>query len=367
MSRRILFCRFVCVVMILGGGSIPAAQGREPAVRVIQVQQEGQKMFAAVDASGAIHVATQTHQGPRYLRSDDNGAHFSPALPMVVGRDDDPAGLEYTIWDFLVETNGQTHVALGTNAWKLKLPKDQWGFYYARRTPGADRFEPLRNINGVPSEGFSLAADGKGRVTACWLEDKLYANISRDGGATFEATVEVDPAADPCNCCTTAATYMRDGRLAIFYREETGNQRDMHLLLWDQATGGTSRSRISRAPWQIDACPMTYYSIRNRGTGLVLAWPTQGKIYFSTLLAKPDSKSTFDEIATGGENGMRSGILALSNPANETLVVWKKDDQLHWRVYDARNQPLGIAHSARSPGKGAAAIVDRDGQFAVLP
>jgi hypothetical protein len=353
--------------MMLAGGSMAATHAREPNVRVIEVPHNGQKMFASVDAGGAIHVATQTRQGPRYLRSDDNGLHFSAALPMVVGRDDDPAGLEYTIWDFLVEANGQTHAAIGTNAWKLKLPKEQWGFYYTRRTPNSDTFVPLRNINGVPSEGFSLAADGKGRVTACWLEDKLYANISRDGGETFEPTVEVDPAADPCNCCTTAATYMSDGRLAIFYREETNNQRDMHLLLWDQATGSTSRSRISRTPWQVDTCPMTYYSVRNRGSGLVVAWPTQGKIYFTTLNAKPDSLNKVDEIATGGENGMRSGILALSNPAGETMVVWKKDDQLNWRLYNARNQPLGTTHSAKSPGKGAAAIVDREGQFAVLP
>ena len=96
----------------------------------------------------------------------------------------------------------------------------------------------------------SLAADDKGNVTACWLSDKLYANVSRDNGETFGPNVEIDPRFNPCNCCTTSAAYGEDGRLAVLYREETNNERDMYLVLWDQARGTAfpiSDTRIRKA------------------------------------------------------------------------------------------------------------------------
>jgi hypothetical protein len=46
------------------------------------------------------------------------------------------------------------------------------------------------------------------------LKDKLYANVSHDYGTTFEPEVEIDPALDPCNCCTTSCVYGPDGRPA---------------------------------------------------------------------------------------------------------------------------------------------------------
>ena len=91
-----------------------------------------------------------------------------------------------------VGKGGRVHVAMGTNAWKLKLPQEEWGFFYASLDPGATAFSPVRNINRKPSEGFSLAADDKGNVTACWLSDKLYANVSHDNGETFAPFVEID-------------------------------------------------------------------------------------------------------------------------------------------------------------------------------
>ena len=116
---------------------------------------------------------------------------FGTAIP-VVGGGSQTAGLEYSAWDMAVGKGGRVHVAMGTNAWKLKLPQEEWGFFYASLDPGASAFSPVRNINRKPSEGFSLAADDKGNVTACWLSDKLYANVSHDNGETFAPFVEID-------------------------------------------------------------------------------------------------------------------------------------------------------------------------------
>ncbi|MDB5352692.1 MAG: hypothetical protein JWN86_3939 [Planctomycetota bacterium] len=78
-------------------------------------------------------------------------------------------------------------------------------FFYASLAPGVAAFSPVRNVNKQPSKGFSLASDDEGNVTDCWLTDRLHANVSHDEGRMFGANVEIDPAYNPCNCCTTSA------------------------------------------------------------------------------------------------------------------------------------------------------------------
>jgi hypothetical protein len=239
---------------------------------------------------------------------------------------------------------------------------EEWGFFYAYLDPGADAFSPVRNINKKPSEGFSLAADDKGNVTACWLSDKLYANVSRDNGATFGANLELNPRYNPCNCCTTSAAYGKDGRLAVLYREETKNERDMYVVLWDQVRNDVTRMRVGRTPWKVDGCPMTYYTIVPAGDGYAAAWPTKGRIYFARL-ARGGESSRIAEVATPGRSGMRTGILALGGRDGGTLVAWKKDGLAEWQRYDADGQTVGPPGSARSPGNGVAGVVSKDGRF----
>ena len=165
---------------------------------------------------------------------------------MIVDAQQKP-GLKFQGEDLAAGKGGHVHVAMSNNAWKLKLPEEEWGFYYASISPGAHAFSPPRNINRKPSEGFSIAADERGNVTACFLSGKLYAMASHDDGLTFAQYAEPNPAWDPCDCCTTAAVYGADNRLALLYREETNNERDMFVALLDQAGGGKStRTRVSK-------------------------------------------------------------------------------------------------------------------------
>jgi hypothetical protein len=186
-------------------------------VTTILCPERGQPAAARTDADGTIHLVYRSGDSPRYAKSTDNGKTFSAAI-LIVDRQSHQPGLEFDIWDLAIGKAGQVHVALGTNAWKLKLPEEEWGFYCATLQPGAKEFLPARNINRKPSEGFSLAADDSGRVTACWLCDKLFANVSRDNGKTFAPFVEINKSYDPCNCCTTSSVFGVDGKLAILYR-----------------------------------------------------------------------------------------------------------------------------------------------------
>ena len=333
-------------------------------VETVTIGGGQQPMMARCDAAGTIHVLCHSPAGPAYLRSTDGGKTFGQPLAVVDKAAQKP-GLEFTVWDVAVTKEGRVHVALGTNAWKLKLPQEEWGYFYTRLDPGAAAFAPVQNINRKPSEGFSLAADDRGNVTASWMADKLYANVSHDGGKTFGPFAEIDTSYNPCNCCTTSSTYAADGRLAILYREETNNERDLYLVLWDQARSISTKTKISKTPWKIESCPMTYYSIVPQGTGFVAAWPTKGDVYLSRLDAAGQPQGP-GEIKTPGQSGMRSGIITLTSAAGDTLVAWKKDNQLGWQLYDAKGQPSGRPGSAKSQGSGAAGVLTKDGRFVLF-
>jgi hypothetical protein len=337
------------------------AQDRTGEVTMVAVPAGGKPVVARTDKEGAIHLLFDCADGPKYAKSTDNGVRFGPAIAVAAGGPRQ-AGLEYSAWDMAVGQGCRVHVAMSTNAWKFKLPQEEWGCFYASLDPGASAFAPLRNINKKPSEGISLAADDKGNVTACWLSGKLYANVSHDGGETFAPYIEIDRSYDPCNCCTTSAAYGQDGRLAVLYREETGNERDMYLILWDQERGRIERKRVGRTPWKIDGCPMTYYTVTPDRGGYVAVWPTKGQIYFARLDGRGEP-SRQAEIPTPGRSGMRSGVLALTGPDGRTLVAWTKDGQAGWQLYGAEGRPLGSPGFAKSSGNGVAGLVGKDGRF----
>jgi len=256
---------------------------------------------------------------------------------------------------------------MGNNAWKLKLPQEEWSLYYASLAPGAQAFAPVRNLNRKPSEGFSLAADEREAVTACFLSDQLFAMVSRDGGESFGASAEINPAWDPCNCCTTSAAYGRDGKLAVLYREETNNDRDIYVALWDQSHDVKPvHRRVSTSGWNVNTCPMTYFTITPAESGYVAAWPTKGQIYFARL-DKNGGILSPGEIKTPGTSGMRTGVLALSASDGATLIVWKNKGTLGWQLYDTQGEPVGVPDSIASSGNGAAGVVLRNGDFVLFP
>ena len=352
---RIAFVVGSCLL----AASAAQAEGHSPEVTTVSVPDSLRPVVARHYSAGTTHLVCDSPDGPQYLQSGDEGRSFSRKLAIVDAGSRQP-GLEFNVWDMAVGEDGAVHVALGSNAWKLKLPPKEWGFFYARLQPKATAFSPLRSINGRPSEGFSLAAGPSSNVTACWLADKLYANISHDGGATFSPTVEIDSSFNPCNCCTTSCTYAADGRLAILYREETGDDRDMFLVLWDQNANRASRKRISTTLWKTDSCPMTYYSIAATRTGFVAAWPTRGEIYVCRLGADGEVLPP-GETKTSGQCGMRTGLITLTNSAGNTLVAWKKDGKLGWQLFDEHGERVGRVGSAASSGNGAAGISGKQG------
>src|SRR6266571_1589276 len=360
--NRSLFVRFALLglsfIAVVAGHAIE----RVNRVNVIRVPGDANVVKAQLGADGTLHLLLDAEDGPQYVKSTDAGVTFSGPKTIVDAASQKP-GLKFQGEDLAVGKDGRVHVAMSNNAWKLKLPEEEWGFYFASLLPDSKAFSPVRNVNRKPSEGFSLAADERGNVTACFLSGKLFTMVSHDNGETFGKYAEPNPAWNPCDCCTTAAAYGADGKLAVLCREETDNERDMFVVLSDQrGKSKPARNRISGTPWKLNGCPMTYFTITRTDTGYVAAWPTKGQIYF-VRLDKAGAVLPPGEIRTPGTSGMRNGLLALSASDGATLIAWKNKDRLGWQLYDAKIQPAGRSSSEDSPGSGAAGVVLPNGRF----
>lgn len=335
-------------------------------VRAIRIPGGLRIVTAQIGADGTIHVLSDSEAGPRYRKSTDRGITFSAPMTIVDAASQKP-GLEFQGEDLAIGKDGRVHVAMSNNAWKLKLPEEEWGLYFASLAPGAKEFSPTRNVNRKPSEGFSLAADERGNVSACFLSDRLFTMVSQDNGMTFGPYAEPNPVWNPCDCCTTSATFGNDGKLAVLYREETENERDIYVTLLDP--GGKSkptRNRVSVTPWKLEGCPMTYYTIARTANGYVAAWPTKGQVYFARLDNSGEVVPP-GEVRTPGTSGMRKRLVALGATDGATLVAWKNKDILGWQLYDSKGQPRGEPGSEPSPGGGAAGVALPGGEFLLFP
>ena len=364
--RKTTLTTGVSVCLLLTSLLVSRADETTSRVTAIRVPGASKMLKAQSGADGVIHLLFDAANGPQYVKSPDGGLTFSAPLAVVDGAAQKP-GLKFSGADIAVGNDGRVHVAMANNAWKLKLPKDEWSLHYATLPAGARAFSPVRNLNRQSSEGFSLAAGERGAVTACFLSGKLFAMVSRDGGETFTASAELNSAWNPCDCCTTAAAYGRDGKLALLYREETGNDRDIYVALWEQSRDAQpSRTRVSRTGWKIEGCPMTYFTIAPTATGYVAAWPTKGRVYFARL-DQDGAVLPPGEIRTPGTSGMRMGLLAVSADDGVSLVAWKNKEVLGWQLYDAKGQPQGNPGSAPSPGDGAAGVALPNGKFVLFP
>jgi hypothetical protein len=353
---RLVFCGAIILT-----AWVCAAEIEPPArVTIVDVPNGGEAVAAKITARGTIHLLYNFDDIPYYVKSSNHGASFSSPL-RVVNEESRRPGLVFSGDALAVGKGDAVYVAMSTNNWKLKLPNVPEGLVYTTLTSGAKAFTPVRSFNQRPSEGFSLAADDSGNVAATWLAGKLYANLSRDGGKTFTANAEINPAYDPCDCCTTQAAFGADGDLAVLYREETNNERDMYLVLLAK-DGSQSRTRVSSTLWKINGCPMTYFALSTTKEGYIAAWPTKGEVYFVRLDRKGKVLSP-GEIKTAGRSGMRSGVVALSASDGTTLIAWRHQEELGWQIYDLEGRPQGAPGSIKSAGKGAAGIVDENGRF----
>jgi hypothetical protein len=353
---------WILALAVLTLGQAAAETAGSGSVVIIRTPHGGEPAEATLGSDGRIHLlyGSNAEGIPYYVNSSDSGKSFNSPVPVVDTSSRRP-GLVFSGEAMAVGKSGSVYVATSTNNWKMKFPGVVDGLVFTSLAVGSGTFARLRSLNGQPSEGFSLAADESGNIVATWLADKLYVNFSRDGGRTFTPNAEINPSYDPCNCCTTRAVYGTDGSLAVLYREEKNNQRDMYLVILKK-DGQQSRTRISSTLWEVNGCPMTYFGLSATKNGYVAAWPTRGEIYFARMDRNGRVLSP-GEVKTSGHSGMRTGLIALEAPDGRSLIAWNHQGQLSWQQYSPEGQPEGSPRSVPTTGNGVAGVVSRSGKF----
>jgi hypothetical protein len=341
----------------------PMTVGATPSVAVVPPPDGGEVPDAVLDSHGRIHLVYVKGNDAYYVNSGDQGRTFS--RPLRVNSEPGtvhPAEL-YRGPVIAIGQDDQVHVVWWVNAFQRKRPKEEWGVYYSQLNTTRDAFLPARNINGRPSDNYSVAADRAGNVAVVWTAGIVYVNLSRDGGKSFDPPMVASPAVDSCECCATRSLFGPEDRLYALYRDKAGNMRDMYLLRLDKGAGSFVRTPVSR--WQINACPMSGSSLGFWGnTGLVAAWEREFKIFFARM-------DFMGRLIPPGEiivPGQGKYPLALSAPNGATLVTWKNNTTLNWQLYDATGQPQGSLSSApvtsrMRPG----GVVTKDGRFVLFP
>jgi hypothetical protein len=253
------------------------------------------------------------------------------------------------------------HVAWYSNGYQRKLPHDQWGLHYARRHPGADTFEPQRNLNHVPSDGYSLAVGPKGEVAVFWLREVLWTALSTDGGVTFQPPVKI-AGTDTCECCATRAAFAPDGALFCAYRDKAANRRDMRLVVQSRE-GKFITKPLATTPWLINACPMTGCSLVPAGRQTIAAWQTNGTISFARLDGSGSIQPPGERVIPpkGGHYP-----IALTSSDGTVCVSWKDGQTLKWQFFSKDGKPLGHPESKSSSNPHRHAAVVSSGTFLLI-
>jgi hypothetical protein len=337
----------------------PAPALDEPSVQVVPVPLLGQVPQAIVDRTGAIHLVFVAGEDVYYARSTNGGAFFTAPLRVNSEPGSSHPPNMYRGPDIALGQHGRVHVIWYGNAWQRKLPPGQSGAHYAFLDPAAGRFSNTVNLNHLPSDNYSLAADQQGNVAVFWMAGGLFLSFSADNGATFAPARKVD-LADTCECCASRAFLRADGLLVCAYRDKTANNRDMFLASTRLPNFEWRKTRISGAPWHIEGCPMTGSSLVPAGSDLLAAWETKGNISYSRLRQAEHFQG--NEIVATVKGG--KWPVALSDPRGRVVLSWKRGNDLQWQAYDRNDQSLGGVRTA--PGSNPfrhTGVVKADGSF----
>jgi len=353
MLLAVVFALFASLVMSSSHGA------SDDLVKVINLPGAGVP-DAEVDSSGIVHVAYLSDNNVYYVNSTDGGDSFSK--PMRVNSEIGFAsGGSFRGPDLAIGKDNHVHIGWYNNAYALKRPKSEWGLMYSRMNVEKTDFESARNLNGRPSDNYSLAADTSGNVGAVWVKGDVFISFSSDGGQTFAHPAK--SGLDPCECCGTRALYLQSGDLYFLYRDKSDDYRDMYLGRFNQTHGQYQPVRLNAETWHFNACPMSGDFLSEGEEYLLAAWELKGGIYFSRL-SKQGKIMPPGEVKVSNQ-GKYPVVLGSDD---RILVAWKYGTRLKWQLYDVKLNLQGYTHTINTPTSGRpAGVVMKNGKFLIFP
>ena len=223
---------------------------------------------------------------------------------------------------------------------------------FAHLSQGESTFEPQRNLlaagEGLDGGG-SVAADNAGNVYVTWHRSPAgsreagggaWLSVSADDGKSFAPGRMISPAGlGQCGCCGMKAAVSRTGEVYVLYRSAAESIHRDTILLVSRDHGGTFQS-VSVDPWNINACPMSAFSLSDSPSGMLAAWETQGQVslaVFNTTVRKL--------ITPGVGTGQRKYPVAIGSGNGSILLAWvdgagwARGGKLQWMVCDRSGRP----------------------------
>ena len=353
-----------------------ACAGPIPSVTLLRTPNGGTIPQVAIDDAGTLHLIYYT------------GSMSSGDLFHVSRGPDAPD------WSAPQPVNSQPHGVNGLgpiDAGQLAIGpdgllhvtwfhKDPLRFYYAR-SDHKGRFEPQQTLSVKDEGGVETAptvtTDDDGNVYVFWHADavedarrRVYMAVSRENGSLFDLPRAVSPEAEgACGCCGLRAVTDAEGAVHVSYRGAGDNiHRGMRLL--STADQGRTFSDQLIQPWKVGACPVATTTLGVGPEGTLVAWETEGQVYFA------DIERLDEPVSPPGEADFRRKNATVAvNDRGDTLLAWgdgpgfMSGGTLHWQLFDADGRPRGDKGSASEPipARSVPTVAVRpDGSFVIV-
>lgn len=299
---------------------------------------------AAVGEDGSVHLAFGTGDAVQYCQSLDEGLTFGkprqafrvPNLSLGMRRGPRIA---------------KTKAAIVVTAIGGQIGKGRDGDVLAWRSTdeGKTWQGPVRVNDTADSarEGLHALASGHdGSIWCVWLDlrdkkSEIYATVSKDEGATWEANkcVYRSPDGSVCECCHPSVI-VNGSSVHVMFRNSIGGNRDMYLT--SSTDGGKSFSearKLGAGNWQLDACPMDGGMVAVSPNGsLETVWRRDGNVYKAAGDGSP-------EVLLG--KGQQPWIAATPKGSVIVWTVGREGDLLVQSPVSG--QPQKLADAARDP------------------
>jgi hypothetical protein len=386
--RRSLAVGLLTISLVIGLKA-QSHSSADKLVNLLRTPNGGIQPQAVMDEQGTLHLiyfAGDPAAGDIfYVRRQSGKDNFSSAL-----RVNSQPGSAVAIGtirgaQLSMGKGGRVHVAWnGSRKAEPHGPDNQSPMLYTRLNDAKTAFEPQRNVmqfSGGLDGGGSVAADQHGNVYVTWhgkgsSEGEAYRRVwvarSTDAGKTFAREVAAfSEETGACGCCGMRAFADHRGNVQMLYRAATDMvNRDM---IWLRSTdqGKSFRgTRIDR--WKLTTCPMSSAAIADGVNKTLLAWETEGQVYYQTIKSATPDEAT--PIAAPGSSGGRKHPAIATNRQGETILIWtqgtgwKKGGSVVWQVFDKNNQPSDV--KGEMPGVPvwglATAVAGKNGRFTII-
>ena len=339
-----------------------------------QVPEGGRLPQAVVDDRGTVHLV--------YSDGDEAEGDL-----MYVTRAPDATG-----WSTPLRVNSEPGSVTGIgpiDGGHLALSEDRlhvtWfrigtqEFFYTRTNEAGTGFEPQFGVaaGALAEAAPSVAADAAGNVYMFWHDGagedahrSVYMTVSHDDGLVWEFARPVNAESEgACNCCNLRALTDRSGTLYLSYRGARDNVHRGQRLLTSRDQGQSFSDDLID-PWELGACPVSTTTLEEGPFGTIVAWETQGQIYFA------DTSQLGTRVSpTGTAQSRRKNPAVAMNDRGETLLAWsdgpgiRSGGTLHWQLFDAGHKPIAEPTGGAQTipdGSVSVALARPDGTFAII-